>query len=89
MKRRSGILIATVAVCLGMTGTAGAAPNADHASCMGLGSSFYAHMAPGQRADVQHLVKEFFAPAPGRYLRNFAHEKEGGSIPAPCGSRIE
>ena len=89
MKRRLGMLVAVLAICLGITGTAAAAPNADNASCMGLGSSFYAHMAPGQRADVQHLVKEFFAEAPGTYLRNFAHEKEGGSIPAPCGSRIE
>jgi hypothetical protein len=34
-------------------------------------------------------VKEFFAAAPGQYVRDFAREKEGGTIPAPCGARIE
>jgi hypothetical protein len=26
---------------------------------------------------------------PGEYYVDFAQEKEGGSIPAPCGTRIE
>ena len=61
---------------------------------MGLGSHFYAHGAGspgvhGVRADISHLVKEFFSAAPGQHFRLFAQEKEGGSIPAPCGSRIE
>jgi hypothetical protein len=56
---------------------------------MGLGSSFYARFAPQQRAHVAHLVKEFFAESPGEYLRQFAQEKEGGSIPSPCGTAIE
>lgn len=61
----------------------------ENASCMGLGSSFYARFAPQQRAHVAHLVKEFFAESPGEYLRQFAQEKEGGSIPSPCGTAIE
>ncbi len=93
MTRRLGTLLAAAALFASINGTAAAAPNADNASCMGLGSSFYAHGAgsagvTGARADVAHLVKEF-APAPGQYLRGFAQEKEGGSIPAPCGARIE
>jgi hypothetical protein len=56
---------------------------------MGLGSSFYALFATQQRAHVAHLVQEFFAEAPGEYYRAFAHEKEGGSIPSPCGTAIE
>ena len=94
MNRFLAIVISAIALSLAATGTAAAAPNAQHASCMGLGSQFYAHGAGspgvhGVRADISHLVKEFFSPAPGQYLRNFAQEKEGGSIPAPCGSRIE
>jgi len=56
---------------------------------MGLGSSFYAHFATQQRAHVAHLVKEYFAETPGEHYRIFAREKEGGSIPSPCGTRIE
>jgi hypothetical protein len=63
--------------------------NGDHASCMGLGSSFYGRFAPQQRAHVAHLVKEFFAATPGERYRTFAQEKEGGSIPSPCGTAIE
>jgi len=61
----------------------------DHASCMGLGSSFYGQFAPQQRAQVAHLVKEFFAETPGEHYRTFAQEKEGGAIPSPCGTAIE
>jgi hypothetical protein len=94
MTRRLGTLLATAALFVSINGTAAAAPDADNASCMGLGSYWYAQGAgfegvTGVRADVQHLVKEFFAAAPGEYLRNFGQEKEGGSIPAPCGARIE
>jgi hypothetical protein len=87
-------MLAVIAALFGgLSGTALAAPDAENASCMGLGSYFYAQGAgfegvTGVRADIAHLVKEF-APAPGEYLRNFAQEKEGGSIPAPCGARIE
>ena len=98
MKGRTVKLIAAALVAatltLGTAATAFAEPNTDQASCMGLGSSFYAHGAgtdgvTGVRADIAHLVKDYFAAAPGTYLRTFAQEKEGGTIPAPCGSRIE
>jgi hypothetical protein len=94
MKRSLGVLAVTAALAGGgLSGQAVAAPDAEHASCMGLGSYFYAQGAgfegvTGVRADIAHLVKDF-SPAPGQYLRNFAQEKEGGSIPEPCGARIE
>lgn len=78
-----------VAATLISSGKASADANVDNASCMGLGSSFYALFATQQRAHVAHLVQEFFAEAPGEYYRAFAHEKEGGSIPSPCGTAIE
>ena len=74
---------------LGLSNEAFADSNEAHASCMGLGSRYYAHFATGQRAAVAHLVKEFFGPMPGEHYREFAQEKEGGSIPSPCGTRIE
>jgi hypothetical protein len=94
MKRLLAIAVSTTALLLASAGAATAAPNAEHASCMGLGSHFYAHGAGspgvhGVRADISHLVKEFFSAAPGEHYRLFALEKEGGSIPAPCGARIE
>ena len=92
MKRSIAVLVTAGALCLGFSGSALAAPNAEHASCMGLGSHWYAHGAgsdaKGVRAAVAHLVKDF-SPAPGEHYRLFAQEKEGGSIPAPCGARIE
>jgi hypothetical protein len=60
----------------------------DNASCMGLGSSFYGQFAPRQRAFVADFVNELEG-APGAYYVLFAREKEGGAIPAPCGTRIE
>jgi hypothetical protein len=83
-----------IAVLLSAGGPAAASaetpgPDPDDASCLGLGSSFYAHFATGQRALVAHLVKDEFSSAPGEHYRVFAQEKEGGSIPAPCGSRLE
>jgi hypothetical protein len=71
------------------SGRSSADANVDNASCMGLGSSFYARFATQQRAQVAHLVKESFAEIPGEHYRVFAQEKEGGSIPSPCGTRIE
>jgi hypothetical protein len=56
---------------------------------MGLGSSFYALFATQQRAQVAHLVKDYFAETPGEHYRVFAQEKEGGSIPSPCGTAME
>jgi hypothetical protein len=60
----------------------------ENASCMGLGSSFYGQFAPQQRAFVALIVNELH-DVPGQYYLGFAQEKEGGTIPAPCGTRIE
>ena len=67
-------------------------PAVDNASCMGSGSSFYGTFAPRQRAFVAASVTdqaEGSGGTPGAIYRLFAQEKEGGSIPAPCGTRIE
>lgn len=60
----------------------------DNASCMGLGSSFYGQFAPQQRAFVALFVNDLEG-VPGQYYVGFAQEKEGGTIPAPCGTRLE
>ena len=60
----------------------------ENASCMGLGSSFYGQFDPQQRASVALIVNEL-QEVPGQYYLGFAQEKEGGTIPAPCGTRIE
>ena len=60
----------------------------ENASCMGLGSSFYGQFAPQQRAFVAMFVNDLDG-APGEYYVSFAQEKEGGAIPAPCGTRLE
>ena len=60
----------------------------DNASCMGLGSSFYGQFAPQQRAFVAAFVNDLDG-TPGEYYVNFATEKEGGAIAAPCGTRLE
>jgi hypothetical protein len=94
MRRLFGTLISTIALMLVPTGVALAQPDPDNASCMGLGSYFYAHGAgfegvSGVRADIQHIVKDAISPVPGEYLKIFAQEKEGGAISEPCGARIE
>ena len=78
-----------VAATLVSSGRTSADANVDNASCMGLGSSYYARFAIRQRAHVAHLVKEYFAENPGEHYRAFAREKEGGSIQSPCGTAIE
>jgi hypothetical protein len=55
---------------------------------MGLGSAFYGQFAPEQRAFVARYVNDLEGPA-GDYYTVFAQEKEGGAIPAPCGTRLE
>lgn len=68
------------------------APAVDSASCIGSGSSFYGTFAPQQRAFVASSVidqAKGSGSTPGAIYRVFAQEKEGGSIPAPCGTRIE
>jgi hypothetical protein len=72
-----------LAVAEGQPGAGG-----ENASCMGLGSSFYGQFAPQQRGLVALLVNELHE-VPGPYYAVFAQEKEGGTIPAPCGTRIE
>lgn len=68
----------------------GAAPGPDpeHASCMGLGSEFYAHFATQQRAFVSLIVADT-RDVPGQWFAQFATEKEGGALPFPCGTGIE
>jgi hypothetical protein len=94
LRRFIAILISAVALAMVPAGAALAQPAPEHASCMGLGSYFYAQGAGfegvrGVRADIAHIVKDAISPVPGEYLNAFAQEKEGGSIPEPCGARIE
>jgi len=98
MKTRLKVCVTTGIVTLSLlapgVAMAGAlpAPAVDRASCMGSGSSFYGTFAPQQRAFVAAFVVEQAATAgtsPGGTYAMFAQEKEGGSIPAPCGTRIE
>jgi hypothetical protein len=90
--RAFATLTAALAVALAASGTASAEDQPgvgeDNASCMGLGSSFYGQFAPEQRAFVALFVNGLDGP-PGEYYVGFAQEKEGGAIPAPCGTRIE
>ena len=68
------------------------ATEADDASCMGLGASFYGQFAPRQMAFVADYVNETARAAglaPGVTFSFFAGEKEGGAIPSPCGTRLE
>jgi hypothetical protein len=93
MKRRSTIAVAAGAAVLAFSSTPALADeSAENASCMGLGSSFYGQFAPEQRAFVAEAVKTAAEsqdlPA-GDVYRVFAQEKEGGAIPAPCGTRLE
>jgi hypothetical protein len=87
---RTGVVVVTTsALLLAATGPAAAQEQAaEEASCMGLGSSFYGQFAPRQRAFVADFVNGLEGP-PGAYYTVFAHEKEGGTITAPCGTRIE
>jgi hypothetical protein len=83
------VVALTTAAVFGSAGVAPAKePAADTASCMGLGSAFYGQFAPQQRAFVAHFVNDLEGPA-GDYYTAFAQEKEGGAIPAPCGTRLE
>jgi hypothetical protein len=73
-------------------GTGGGSGDGDNASCMGLGSSFYGTFAQRQRAFVAAFVidqAETSGGVPGDIIQVFAREKEGGSVPEPCGTRIE
>ena len=86
---RAGVAGVAAAALLAAAGSAAAQEQAaDTASCMGLGSSFYGQFAPQQRAFVADFVNGLEDPA-GEYSRVFRQEKEGGTIPAPCGTRLE
>ena len=86
---RADVAIITMSALLLTAGQAAAQEHpAREASCMGLGSSFYGQFAPQQRAFVADFVNDLEGPA-GDYYTVFAREKEGGAIPAPCGTRIE
>jgi hypothetical protein len=80
-----GLLVASSSPAFAQEAPAAAS---DNASCMGLGSSFYGQFAPQQRAFVAMFVNDLDG-VPGAYYVGFAQEKEGGTIPAPCGTRIE
>jgi hypothetical protein len=84
-------LIAAVAIALAFPAVSAAGQD-EHASCMGLGASFYGEFAPQQMGLVAQLVNgaaQDAGAAPGATYSLFAQEKEGGSIPAPCGTRLE
>jgi hypothetical protein len=84
-----GVVVALLFVTSGPASAQdGAGAGADNASCMGLGSSFYGQFAPQQRAFVALFVEDLEG-VPGQYYVRFAQEKEGGTIPAPCGTRLE
>jgi hypothetical protein len=93
MKRRSFIALAAgVAVFAFSSTPALGEPSPENASCMGLGSAFYGQFAPEQRAFVSDAVNDAAGAAglpPGSVYSTFAQEKEGGAIPAPCGTRLE
>jgi len=93
---RTTFLLATAGLLLAVsapsaTADALPAPATDAASCMGSGSSFYGTFAPQTRAFVAQFVVDSAADGatPGDTYAFFAQEKEGGTIPAPCGTRLE
>lgn len=94
---RSATLLAATALLLAVSAPAATAdtlpePATDSASCMGSGSSFYGTFAAQQRAFVAQFVIDSAVATgttPGSTYTVFAQEKEGGAIPAPCGTRLE
>ena len=94
MRRLLSATIAAAALCAAVPGPATAqyggppGPNLEHASCMGLGSEFYAQFATQQRAFVAQIVADVH-DVPGLWYMQFATEKEGGALPFPCGTGIE
>jgi hypothetical protein len=92
MKRWASAVAAAGVLLFASVGPASAQANVENASCMGLGSSFYGQFAPQQRAFVSLFVNETAMEAgiaPGETYSTFGQEKEGGSIPSPCGTRLE
>ncbi len=91
MKRTASAVLTAGVLVLASVGPA-SAQNVDNASCMGLGSSFYGQFAPQQRGLVSLIVNEIAMDQglpPGETYSMFGREKEGGSIPSPCGTRLE
>jgi hypothetical protein len=86
--RIAAVILGSLSALVG-AGQVMAEANNENASCMGLGSSFYALFAAGQRADVALIVKSDISEVPGEHYQIFAREKEGGWLPSPCGTRIE
>jgi hypothetical protein len=92
MKRSASAVVTAGVLLLASVEPASAEVKVDNASCMGLGSSFYGQFAPQQRAFVSFFVNDTAMEdgvAPGETYSMFGREKEGGSIPAPCGTRLE
>jgi hypothetical protein len=92
MKRWASVAAAAGVLLLACVAPAGAQADAGNASCMRLGSSFYGQFAPQQRAFVSLFVNEVAFEhdvAPGETYSLFGQEKEGGSIPSPCGTGLE
>jgi hypothetical protein len=87
------LLIVSTAVAFTIATSATAqSESEENASCMGLGASFYGQFAPQQMGFVAQFVigQAWMADeAPGETFSEFAGEKEGGSIPSPCGTRLE
>jgi hypothetical protein len=92
MTRWTTAVVTAGLLVLVSAGPASARANPDNASCMGLGSAFYGQFAPQQRAFVSLFVNEIAMTEgvpPGETYSTFGQEKEGGSIPSPCGTRLE
>ena len=92
MKRWTRAVVTAGLLALSLAGSASAQADVENASCMGLGSSFYGQFATQQRAFVSLIVNEIAMEQgipPGEIYSMFGQEKEGGSIPSPCGTRLE
>ena len=92
MTRWARVAVTSGVLLLPWAGPAFGQANPETASCMGLGSAFYGQFAPQQRAFVSLIVNETAMQqgiAPGAVYSLFGQEKEGGSIPSPCGTRLE
>ena len=90
--RHKVVALAGVVVSLVLASPAAADGMQENASCMGLGASFYGQFAPQQMAFVADFVNTTALATgtpPGATYSEFGQEKEGGAIPAPCGTRLE
>ncbi len=86
------LILSTALVFTAATSATAQSESEENASCMGLGASFYGQFAPQQMGFVaQFVIDQAIATgeAPGETFSEFGAEKEGGSIPSPCGTRLE